>query len=325
MSNPASIIDSRKNYSKAEAPRVLVVDDDATSREALALLLRHHDMIVSIAKCGKDALKMVQESRPDLVLLDVTMPEMDGYEVCRRLKADPETRNIMVIFLTGMTDSRNEERGLALGALDYITKPVVVPILKARIKNHLEMKRKNDLLTALARLDGLTNIPNRRLFDSLLHQEWSRSARHSRPMSLMMIDVDFFKRYNDTYGHIAGDDCLRVVARLISQCMKRSSDVVARYGGEEFVVLLPEAEEADTLVLAEKIRKKLLSLKIPHSGSPISDYLTVSIGCCTMTPNAQQSPQTLIIAADQNLYQAKESGRNKVVIEDLSPNILLRN
>lgn len=319
MNNPVSRAARRRTqHFLSQAPKILVVDDDTRSLKTLAALLREHKMIVAVAKSGHEGLQKVQEFQPDLVLLDVSMPEMDGYEVCRRLKANPQTRNILVIFLTGHADAQHEERGLNLGATDYITKPVVVPILQARLRNHLAQKRKTDLLTALARLDGLTNIPNRRLFDSQLKQEWSRAARHARPLSLMMIDVDYFKQFNDLYGHVAGDDCLRVIAGVISQCLKRSSDIVARYGGEEFVVLLAESEEAEALVVAEKIRKEVLALKIPHAGSAVSEFLTASIGCCTMIPGPDQAPQTLIVAADQNLYQAKASGRNQVVIENLS-------
>lgn len=298
--------------SEEKKPLVLIVDDTPTNIQVLAELLRM-EYRVRVAGSGKVAFELIDKlGPPDIILLDVMMPEMDGYEVCRRLKQAPETKNVPVIFVTAKSDAVDEEYGLNLGAVDYIAKPFHLPIVAARVRNHINLKIKTDLLESQAMLDGLTNIPNRRRFDETLESEWKRAQRTGTPLSLIMADIDFFKRYNDNYGHGVGDDCLKKVAKSLANSIDRPSDMVARYGGEEFVVILPGTDAAGAHAIAERFRSHVEKLHIPHEYSDASKYVTVSVGLACVTPNAEMSQTDLLKLADEMLYQAKESGRNRV-------------
>lgn len=293
-------------------PLILVVDDTPTNIQVLAEALRT-DYRVRVAGSGKAAFDIIAKlGAPDLILLDVMMPDMDGYEVCRRLKQQPETRNIPVIFVTAKSDVVDEELGLRLGAVDYIIKPFHLPIVMARVRNHISLKMKTDLLESQAMLDGLTSIPNRRRFDEALENEWKRAHRSGLPLSLIMLDIDFFKRYNDNYGHGAGDECLKKVAASLAGAIDRPSDLVARYGGEEFVALLPETEAEGTRNIAEHIRSAVESLGLPHQYSDVSGNVTVSVGYACLIPGTEGGQTELLRLADEKLYAAKESGRNRV-------------
>ena len=219
-------------------PRLLMVDDEPLNIQTLyqAFAADHQ---VFIATNGAQALSLCAAKHPDLVLLDVDMPGMDGYEVCQRLKADVALRDIPVIFVTGHTDEAAETRGLDAGAVDFITKPINPKIVRARVKTHLTLKAQSDLLRQWVYTDGLTGVRNRRYFDERVAEEWGRAQREQRPLSVVLLDIDYFKRYNDHYGHQAGDDCLRRVGATLKASLKRQGDMVARYGGEEFVCLLP--------------------------------------------------------------------------------------
>jgi diguanylate cyclase (GGDEF)-like protein len=252
----------------------------------------------------------MSDEPPDLILLDIMMPEMDGYEVCRRLKADFRTKNIPVIFITAMNQEEDETKGLEIGAVDYITKPFSMAIVKARVRTHLELKRHRDMLENLSSLDGLTGIPNRRRFDEMLDTEWRHCLRENVFLSLIMMDIDYFKNFNDNQGHQAGDDCLKKVAMMLASSVRRPMDFVARYGGEEFVAILPKTDADGIAIVAENIRKNIESLLIPHSHSPASDYVTVSLGGAAVVPNTQLSSDILVKAADDALFQAKREGRN---------------
>ena len=297
----------------SRAPQTLLLVDDVPAN--LDVLLEHlQDKQVRLlaATSGKDALRLALENPPDLILLDVMMPGMNGYEVLRQLKNHAATREVPVIFVTAMSDSVDEAKGLAMGAVDYIAKPFVVPVLKARVKNHLELKRKSDLLAHLAQIDGLTGISNRRHLETRLHQEWDRCQRHGRPLSLVMIDVDHFKQFNDHYGHGRGDDCLRHVAMALSVCSRRSGDMLARYGGEEFMALLPDSSAEQAARVAEGLRKAVQSLGIAHGYSSSADRVTVSLGVATLVPSKLSTADQLMAAADNALYLAKRAGRNCV-------------
>ena len=296
-----------------DLPKVLIADDDPLCVEALLILLGTEPLELQPAYSGQQALQKTATWHPDLVLLDIGLPDQSGYDVCRRIKADPETRDTTIIFLTGRSDSHDEAHGLELGAVDYITKPVNLPILKARLRVHLELKRKTRLLETQAMLDCLTQIPNRRFFDDLLEKEWSRCSRFGHTLAVMMIDIDYFKQYNDFYGHIQGDACLQQVAQLLEQGLKRSTDLLARYGGEEFVVILPQSDSAEVLMVAEHLRSSVAEAGIPHKAGGKEKVVTVSIGCCSVQPQAGHSSKELINRADKALYQAKRQGRNKVV------------
>lgn len=291
---------------------LLLVDDVPANLDVLLEHLQDDRVRLLAATSGKDALRLALQDPPDLILLDVMMPGMDGYEVLRRLKDHTATREVPVIFVTAMSDSVDEARGLAMGAVDYIAKPFVVPVLKARVKNHLELKRKSDLLAHLAQIDGLTGISNRRHLEIRLSQEWDRCQRHGRPLSLVMIDVDHFKPFNDHYGHGNGDDCLRQVSRALSAGSRRSGDMLARYGGEEFVALLPDTTSEQAARAAEALRKAVQSLGIAHGYSLSASVVTASFGVATLVPSQQSTVDQLMEAADKALYLAKRAGRNCV-------------
>lgn len=292
--------------------RLLIVDDEPINIRMLDAMLRD-DYDISAATSGELALKRAFTTPPDLILLDIQMPTMDGYEVCRRLKDNEHTRDIPIIFVTAKTDTAEEIRGLELGAVDYITKPFHPLIVRIRLKNHLELKQQRDLLNRLSSLDGLTGIANRRFFDRFLAQEWSRAIRSDDEISLIMIDVDHFKNFNDNYGHIAGDDCLKAISRALTEVISRSTDLVARYGGEEFVCVLSSTGLEGATTVAEKLRASTEALAIPHAYSSTSPAVTISVGSATAKPGLTDLlPADLLVAADQQLYLAKKSGRNQV-------------
>jgi diguanylate cyclase (GGDEF)-like protein len=295
-----------------DAPRqtILIVDDTTANIEILSEMLSV-DYEVLFATNGEDALEIAFDETPDLILLDILMPNMDGYEVCARLKADPRTRAIPVIFVTSMDQEEDETKGLAVGAIDYLIKPVRPPIVRARVHNHLELKRYRDVLEQMSTTDGLTGVANRRRFDESLEREWNRARRNKTPISLIMQDIDFFKAFNDHYGHLAGDDCLRQVARALAASVRRPSDLVARYGGEEFACLLPDTDANGAAWMANRFIEKMKELHIPHASSKAADHVTLSMGVATMTPLVGQPHSELVLRADQLLYEAKRNGRNQ--------------
>lgn len=290
---------------------ILIVDDMTSNIEVLNGVLGS-DYEIMFATSGKEALEMASSHIPDLILLDIVMPDMDGYEVCARLKADAVTRDIPIIFVTAKDQEEDESKGLNAGVIDYITKPIRPSIVRARIRNHLELKRYRDSLKALSMVDGLTSIPNRRQLDEALDNEWRRARRNQTPLSVLMMDIDYFKAYNDHYGHLAGDDCLRQLARGLSDVVRRPADLVARYGGEEFVFLLPDTGAGGAINAANRVQEKVKLLNIPHAYSSVANHVTLSIGVATMVPTDKQTVIDLIKQADECLYDAKQSGRNTV-------------
>lgn len=295
-------------------PVVLVVDDVPENIAVLAAALGA-DYEVRFATTGAEALRIAETSPDlDLVLLDVVMPGMNGYEVCRRLKASEHTAGVPVIFLTARDEASDEQEGFAAGAVDYIVKPFRGPLVNARVRTHVELKRKTDQLASLALLDGLTGIANRRRFDEVLRAELRRMARAGTPLALVMLDVDYFKAFNDRYGHLAGDDCLRTVASCLAETLRRSGDLAARLGGEEFALLLPSCDRAAGAAVADRVRAAVAARAVPHAGSPLSSRLTVSMGVAALVPAIGTSPGDLLDAADRALYQAKAEGRDRVVL-----------
>ncbi|CAO3442372.1 diguanylate cyclase (GGDEF domain) with PAS/PAC sensor [Azospirillum argentinense] len=291
--------------------KILVVDDIPSNVHVLSRILKDdHD--IYFATDGAKALELAQSRLPDLVLLDIMMPGMDGYEVCSRLKAEPVTRDIPVIFISAKSEVEDETYGLEVGAIDFISKPISPPIVKARVRNHLLLKRQTDLLRTLSFNDGLTGIANRRRFDEVMLREWRRCGRAQLPLSLIMLDVDQFKPYNDHYGHQAGDECLRAVAQLLAEQMMRPGDLAARYGGEEFVCLLPEADEDGAVQVAERLRRTVAERRLPHAVSHVADHITISLGVATARPTLDDTPDRLSQLADGLLYEAKRAGRNRV-------------
>ncbi len=299
-------------------PKLLVVDDQAANIQALyqAFAADHQ---VFMATNGEQALALCASKQPDLVLLDVVMPGMDGYDVCREMKADPETRDIPIIFVTSHSDEEAEASALDAGAVDFITKPVNPRIVRARVKTHLTLKAQTDLLRHWVYIDGLTGIHNRRYFDERLAIEWRRSLRAALPLSLVMMDVDFFKRYNDRYGHQAGDDCLRRVAGALKSALSRGGDLVARYGGEEFVCLLPETDLTGALHVAGALAKAVDAQRIEHADSDAGPNVSLSLGVCTRLPSSLGSALDLLRQADAQLYRAKLLGRHRACGEEMVP------
>jgi diguanylate cyclase (GGDEF)-like protein len=292
-------------------PKLLVVDDQPINIRVLIELFRA-ECDMHMATNGEQAIAISKSLVPDLILLDIMMTGMDGLEVCRRLKSDPATAAIPVIFITAKVDETAEALGLELGAVDYISKPLNPAIVRARVKTHLTLKIQTDYLKGLARLDGLTGIANRRSFDERLAQAWNQACRDGGMLSLLMIDIDYFKRYNDHLGHLKGDECLRQVAEAIAQSVNRPYDMAARYGGEEFACILPETNSQGALRVAEQIQNNISQLAITHPNSEVSQHLTFSIGVASLHPKIGSEATELVALADEQLYQAKKNGRNQV-------------
>lgn len=292
--------------------KLLIVDDSPSNIMILnGLLRKEHDTL--FATSGVDALALAEREMPDLILLDVVMPGLDGYEVLTRLKANPETRDIPVIFVTSLEDAAEEERGLTLGAVDFITKPIRAPIVAIRVKNHLELKHHRDRLKALSTTDMLTGVANRRRFEETFEREWRRAVRDQAPISLAMIDIDSFKQYNDHYGHLAGDECLVQVATLLAATLLRPADLLARFGGEEFVAVLPNTDHNGAAEIGQRLCAAVRNAQLEHTAAPTGPYVTASVGIATVTPTQDMSNSDLLAAADRALYRAKQSGRNRVV------------
>jgi diguanylate cyclase (GGDEF)-like protein len=292
---------------------ILVVDDSPENLQVISAVLKQ-DYRVKVAINGERALALATSAEPpDLILLDVMMPGMDGYEVCARLKQNPVTARIPVLFVSSRDDEEDEARGLSLGAIDYIVKPIRPSIVQARVRNHIELKRSRDLLEQLTTQDHLTGISNRRRFDDSLAQEWQRAAREQTPLSLVAIDIDHFKAYNDHYGHPQGDQCLIQVARALATCVTRPTDLVARCGGEEFAGLLPSTDSTGAARLAGQMRAAIEAEALEHARSPTHPHVTISLGVATVVPQAEESAQLLVDLADAALYEAKGAGRNAFV------------
>ncbi|MEM9215871.1 MAG: diguanylate cyclase [Cyanobacteria bacterium P01_F01_bin.150] len=342
---------------------ILIVEDDLVNRKVLSNILCHQGFTVNVAIGGEDALMKLTQISVDLILLDVVMKGLDGFATCERIKRNPKTQDIPIIFITALTTPEDKVRGLDMGAVDYITKPFHPSEIVARVKLQLSLRattqelvematqleaeleshrqttkqleaeieshkqavrqleksnqaleKTNKFLHRLANLDGLTQIANRYCFDEALSEEWLRLARDNRPIGIVLCDVDHFKVYNDYYGHQAGDECLRKIAHAIFRSARRPADLVARYGGEEFVVLLPDTDQAGVQHVAATICHEIRTLQIAHNQSTSSDVVTISVGGCSLIPDAAASPNMLVDIADKALYQAKKQGRNQFAL-----------
>lgn len=298
-------------------PKLLIVDDQPTNIRVLHELFRE-DCDVFMATSGEQAISVCQAQLPDLILLDVVMEDMDGHEVCRRLKVDPMTQDIPIIFITAQQQESDEVLGLELGAVDFISKPINTTIVRARVRTHLTLKLQSDLLRSMALMDGLTGVANRRKFDEDILAAWRLCFREQKPLSLIMVDVDYFKRYNDRYGHQAGDGCLKSVAQALFETVRRPYDLVARYGGEEFACVLPNTVLSGAVEIAERMQESVRALGIEHSASDVDRVVTISLGVATLTPTRDLEFQALIEAADKQLYEAKTAGRARVCSSAMS-------
>ncbi|HIK28701.1 MAG: PleD family two-component system response regulator [Oscillatoriaceae bacterium SKW80] len=324
---------------------ILVIDDHPDNLRVLSAMLSKQGYHVRKALNGKIALIACEVTPPDLILLDINMPDMDGYEVCQRLKACEKTKDIPVIFLSVLDNVLDKVKAFKAGGADYITKPFHIEEVTVRVENQLNLQRlKNELqeknrllekqnallieenekrrlaesalqqanekLQKLVIIDSLTEVANRRHFDEVLQKEWYRCQREQFFLSLILCDIDYFKLYNDTYGHLAGDACLRQVAGAITKAVRRSTDLVARYGGEEFAVILPNTNLQGAEGVAQKIQREVIKLEIVNALSPCNSYITLSQGIASVIPSYNLSPDILIANADKTLYQAKQQGRN---------------
>jgi len=317
------------------AARILIVDDSAPARLLIGAQLRGAGyQALTFAESARQALAHLgldgEPGTPaqfDLILMDLLMPDISGIEACRRIKADVRFLDIPLIMVTAEESAESLKEAFEAGAVDYVTKPVHSLELLARVKSALRLKQETDCRKARERdlvelteklhrlsvVDGLTGIANRRNFDETLVRAWRRSQRQSTPVSLILVDIDHFKSYNDCHGHLGGDECLQQVAQALSQTVKRPFDLVARYGGEEFGVVLPDTAKAGAEQVAEAMRATVESLRIPHGSSPVSEVVTISCGTASALAAPGTAPESLVAAADACLYEAKHAGRNRVV------------
>ncbi len=300
-------------------PRILIVDDDPGAIHVLARLLAA-DAGLSVATSGEDGLRIAREVKPDLVLLDAEMPVMSGFDVCRALKADPELNHVPVIFVTSHKDEDFEVSGFDAGAADFIGKPINPRLVRVRVQNQLRVKRMGDELRRNASTDGLTGLFNRAWLDQAIEREWRRAQRGCEALSLLLIDVDHFKLYNDHYGHPAGDRCLQAIAGALKKVCRRPADVAGRFGGEEFALLLPDTNAHGAQFVAAQLLSTIESLGLGHAASPTSPIVSASVGIASWDPTANHDfpmdsidatdgVAALVDEADRGLYRAKHAGR----------------
>jgi diguanylate cyclase (GGDEF)-like protein len=314
---------------------ILLVDDDPGAIAQLSRVLSGIGEL-RFATSGEDALRIAQERAPDLVLLDAEMPGMDGFQTCEALKSGGPCEDVPVVFVTGHTAAEFELAGFKAGAADFIAKPFKPEVVVARVKSQLRAKRMADELRRVSSIDALTGVANRRSFDEALIREWLLARRKAEPVSLLLVDVDYFKRYNDCYGHLAGDSCLRSVAQAMRSAVHRPSDFVARYGGEEFAMLLPTTARQGAEHVAHLVLDAVEMLAIRHVESEVAGHLTVSIGVASYDEQSPSwvdpaprphpvrdlppecTPETLLLAADRAMYAAKAAGRAQAHFLDIA-------
>jgi len=331
-------------------PNILAVDDsrlaltsleDTFAQQGLTRVTSARSAVeaLTILGVGK-AVEIREDDGFDLIILDIVMPDMDGIKACKLIKNVDRLKDIPIIIVTGRTDYDSLAEAFQAGAMDYITKPIHAVELMARVRSALTLKAEvdrrkareqeliemasrlsqaNKELKRLSSLDGLTGVANRRLFDVTLEREWLRSMRQKRSLALIMMDIDFFKLYNDHYGHQAGDECLKKVSSAVQKCLRRPADLLARYGGEEFVALLPDTEQSGAMSLADFVRRGIERLALAHGYSEAAPVVTVSLGAAALIPESRFRPAQLLGAADRALYRAKEKGRNRAVAGSVGP------
>ena len=291
--------------------KILVIDDSAVQAEFLRSILRD-DYDVSICHTAKEGLLAAKDGSFSLILLDVIMPDMDGFTALRELKATELTKHIPVILLTSLADEQYEERGLLLGAVDYVAKPFSPVIIKARVKTHIHLYHYQTEFKQQALVDDLTGISNRRCYEGASIAKWREAVRFGLPFSVCMFDIDKFKLYNDTFGHPAGDQVIAAVAKTAGAYFQRSTDLFARYGGEEFVAVFVGNDARASFEFLKTIRQAVEDLHIKHN-SPVCEWVTVSVGGVSLVPKSGDSYETYLKLADTMLYDAKRLGRNRVV------------
>ncbi len=294
--------------------KILIIDDSVVNINALHMMLKE-EYQVFVAKNGRDGIKQANLIQPSLILLDILMPEMDGFQVLDVLTKDSNTSSIPVMFITCLNDDKNEEKGLSLGAVDYITKPFNLSVIKAKVRNHIEVYQYRKTIENIAMLDGLTGIPNRRSYDERVKLDWQYAISEQLPISIVIIDIDCFKEYNDNYGHLQGDMVLKQVAKQLEKDIPTKGGFVARYGGEEFVVILLHYTQEEAIEILENVRANIENLNIQHLHSRAEKVITVSIGGGTIIPEKEHELNHFVEIVDQRLYRAKTLGRNLLVWE----------
>ncbi|MCX2979055.1 diguanylate cyclase [Candidatus Marimicrobium litorale] len=292
---------------------ILIIEDDPSNRRIIAKTLSPFYRVVMASDGSKGVLR-AKKHRPSLILLDINLPDQSGFDVLKTLKKNEDTRDIPVLCLTAATTEKEEEKSLSLGAVDFIGKPIRPKIVLARIAIHIEIASQRKSLEKLTQQDPLTGVNNRRSFDKALNDETRRARRSHEPLSLIMVDVDHFKKFNDNYGHQKGDEALRLVATALAKEASRAGDLCARYGGEEFTILLPRTTIEAVQFIAENCRNAIASLAIPHAHSESAECVTASLGCATWQPSGEADAPVpnLVGLADKALYAAKEKGRNQI-------------
>ncbi len=325
-----AVLDSRpfkdQTSQNLSAMKILLVEDSPTLRHALSGDILHAGHTVVIAKSGEEALQLVESERVDLILMDVEMPGLDGFETTRLIREMLGTHWTPIIFVTGKDTEDDLALGIDVGGDDYLTKPVKRVILQAKIRAmerimaiRDQLHKVNLELRDLSERDSLTKLYNRRVFQVLAEDRWRQSMRSREPMAILLLDVDFFKGYNDCYGHVAGDECLLQVANAIFQCVNRPGDILARYGGEEFIALLHNTGEDGARYVAEAIRSAVAQLQLPHRHSPVANHVTISIGGSVINLTTGTALLEQINSADKWLYSAKQNGRNGCMIRLYNP------
>lgn len=330
-------------------PLILIADDDKTMRLLLREFMEQEGYRVIEVNDGKQCLDAYADTKPDLILLDAIMPEMDGFACCKQLLqiaknnlalalANFDTSNgsfgntiisklwdrTPILMITGLDDPESVDRAFESGASDFVTKPIHWAVLRQRVRRLLQqaqlykqLEAANQALQHLANVDGLTGLANRRHFDQYLNSQWLTLAQEQVPISLILCDIDYFKRYNDKYGHPAGDSCLQKVAAVLKSKAQKNHDLAARYGGEEFAVIMPYTSVTAAVSIAAAMQAGVRELEIEHLESGVSQFVTLSLGVGCMIPSFDNSPQDLILTTDKALYQAKEQGRNRIILKQM--------
>ena len=294
--------------------RILVIDDSAVQIEFLHSLLKD-DYKLTMCQTAAEGLRAAKEGDFSLILLDVVMPDMDGFTLIRELKATDLTKHVPVIMITGLADIQYEERGLLLGAVDYIAKPFSPVIIKARVNTHIQLYHYQTQFKEQALMDELSGVANRRRYEAESAARWQDAARFGLPFSVCLFDIDKFKVYNDTFGHPAGDKVIAAVAKAAASHFRRATDLFARYGGEEFAAVFVGTTAQGAFELLQEVRQAIEGLQIPHDPS-VGPCVTVSIGGVTLVPKQGDDYHTYLKLADTMLYDAKRLGRNRVVWSD---------
>ena len=297
--------------------KVLVVDDNIKNVRLLTEILEDEGYIVFTCSNGLDVLKYAREIMPDIILLDIMMPGMDGFEVCKLLKIDFAIRDIPVIMVTAKTDGSDIKKAMELGAFDYIKKPVDEVEVTARVQSALRFKQHQDKLKEMAMKDGLTGVYNHSLLVDLLEKEFEKHDRSKGDITFVMIDVDYFKKINDTYGHMVGNIVLNELSQILLKSV-RKSDIVGRYGGEEFGIILPDTSAEEAFCLCERIRSFIENYDF-HVGDTVI-RLTVSMGLSSKNNTAEVNYNNMVQKADSAMYKAKKLGRNRIEVYDDSEN-----